>query len=143
MPSKHESFLFLTTGSLTSSPPQILVPNEPHPEGYWGTLSPHNSPGITAIPTEQGIIGTLQEIEVPFGNQRPQRRHVTTQTLSKHMHTSHTCRQSCVPEEVTQTLLGIPPVFYEQFQNPESPVDTLHGLSTKLGTCCGHEVRIH
>lgn len=101
------------------------------PPPYQDTLLPHNSPSITAIPTEQSIIGALQEIEVPFGNQRPQRRHVTTQMPSKHVHTPHSRQHICVPKEATQTLPGAPPVFYEQFQAPGSPADKLHGLSTK------------
>ena len=54
-----------------------------------------HSPSIAAVPTEQGVIGALQEIEVPFGSQRSQRKHVTAWTLWA-QYPSHTCGHICV-----------------------------------------------
>ena len=55
------------------------------PWGHCFPFTPHlpgcHSPSIAAVPTEQGIVGALQEIEVPCGSQRSQRKHVSAWTL--------------------------------------------------------------
>ena len=84
--------------SLHLHPPQVLIPSHPPSSDNPGATFSHSpptppgchSPSITAVPTEQGITGALQEIEVPFGSQRSQRKHVTTWTLWA-QYPSHTC----------------------------------------------------
>lgn len=75
----------------------------PTSQDTCGSVAPH-SPSITAVPAQQGVIGALQEVEVPFGNQKPPRRHVSTQMHRKHTPTSHTREHTCVPKEATQLL---------------------------------------
>ena len=75
--------------SLHLHPPQVLIPNHPPSSGNPGATVSHSppnppgchSPSIAAVPTEQGVIGALQEIEVPCGSQRSQREHVSAWTL--------------------------------------------------------------
>ena len=78
----------LTSCLYTSIHPRFSSPIIPHLLATLGPLfpfTPHppgcHSPSIAAVPTEQGVVGALQEIEVPCGSQRSQRKHVSAWTL--------------------------------------------------------------
>lgn len=84
--------LLTTLGHLPSTPPP---PHQCH------------SPSIAAVPTEQGVIGAFQEIEVPFGSQRPQRKHVTTWTLWA-QYPPCTCGHICVDHTHQTDAVWVP-----------------------------------
>lgn len=101
--------------SLRFHPPQVLIPNHPPSSDNPGTSALHppppphqcHSPSIAAVPTEQGVIGAFQEIEVPFGSQRSQRKHVTTWTLWA-QYPPCTCGHICVDHTHQTDAVWVP-----------------------------------
>ena len=91
----HMGVPYIPTG------PHFLVPNPLPSSETSGPPFPtplYHSPSIAAVPTKQGVIGTLQEIEVPFGSQRPQRKHIThVETLWTHAPIARPWARLCGP----------------------------------------------
>lgn len=95
VPFKSAGFPYIpihpTSFSLIS--PRLLIPL-----GHLFPTPLYHSPSIAAVSTEQGVVSALQEIEVPFGSQRPQRKHVTHEdTLWTHAPIARLWAHLCAP----------------------------------------------
>lgn len=110
--------VFLTFPSIPGCWPES-APISQHP-GAPFPIAQHHSPSVTAVPTEQGVQRALQEIEVPFGNQRPQRKHVTLMdTLWAHVPTLHVWTYVYGPYQIDALWIPLP-LLYVQPQVPRS-----------------------
>lgn len=113
IPQTGKCFSHVHGSSSNSHHPHVPVPNQLPSSNTPGTVFPtpqYHSPSIAAVPTKQGVIGTLQEIEVPFGSQRPQRKHVThVDTLWTHAPIALLWTHLCGPHTPNGCSLGAPP----------------------------------
>lgn len=103
--------------SLHSHPSQVAGLNHPYFTQHPGAPFPiaqHHSPSVTAVPTEQGVQRALQEIEVPFGNQRPQRKHVTLMdTLWAQVPTLHVWTYVYGPYQIDALWIPLPLLYVQ------------------------------